>query len=623
MAKYYDLYSHLINELKEDPAGLDLLYEFHNRIIDHIRMVVRAKSGNISEPKFYERVKKTIVDLNYYIRKKNRQENTNIKTLPTAISRTEIRKFWSRCEERPSDNNEHPPEEKEKWNRRQRTLRYSSKVKKKAENEIIQLLNNLNSSTITKKGNPSGITIKTLRDIITDNPKDYLAHLFLGILYAENKQFKESKKEILKALGLNLKLGTLKLIELKKDFSQPLQFLSLLAEILEESFLDYEIYSSTLMVLDNWEEYEKCSSLCEIKRQSFYSNDYDCNLIQHNTCFYRAIVTLKKGEHADAKRFFLHAASCFDRLLEKKSEYFYLGHSFMRKKPPRPILVNEHFRKLLSLKNLKELRKQTKNLVDYHQNECLSNRLDPKEFEKWGYFVSRYHLSWQITIAHVLNSALSFKQFDTDTMKEAAHHAMKKGNVEEKKIFNALENFISLLSQYKSFGKAQKDEATLLKELWKVSDKSKDLTDVFEQLQDIKKAIKEPLPTQHYLFDYKINIIQYKNKKGLLEVYRGSQKLKMPITEIQTDMLIVMSKNLKQRDKKKTDKDKGWTNVHAFKKEVPAWSKERTQNEQVRTQIKAIRDKLHDNNISRNLIKNRESMGYRISTNPDNITIER
>jgi len=54
---------------------------------------------------------------------------------------------------------------------------------------------------------------------------------------------------------------------------------------------------------------------------------------------------------------------------------------------------------------------------------------------------------------------------------------------------------------------------------------------------------------------------------------------------------------------------------------VDAWGKT-TDHSQVRTQLSKLYDKLKKEDISRNLIENIEGAGYRLSTHPDNITIE-
>jgi len=144
-------------------------------------------------------------------------------------------------------------------------------------------------------------------------------------------------------------------------------------------------------------------------------------------------------------------------------------------------------------------------------------------------------------------------------------------------------------------------------------------------IKAVKKELQKAtgLKSESFNYNYKIRIIRYGNGKGSFEVRRKHQRIAISTTEIQTDMLVVMAKNAKQRDKKKQDKDKGWTSAFDFKEQVSVWSPERTQNEQVRTQIDNIRARLKKDFVNEDLIETQTYSGYRISTHPDNITIEK
>ena len=234
----------------------------------------------------------------------------------------------------------------------------------------------------------------------------------------------------------------------------------------------------------------------------------------------------------------------------------------------------------------------------------------------------------------LLKTALDFKPSNYFNINRCCLLALNSGQIKLKKFLDSIINFTYKLQQYPNLEEAIKDEKNLIEEFSEVENDYKKILESLNQLnkkadhqiqigKEVQKSIQDPKPTDHFRYNYKMKLIRYKNKKGLLEIFRSHQKIAIKITEIQTDMLLIMAKNAKQRDKRKPDKDKGWTSAHNFIENVNAWNLESTQEDQVRTQINAIRDKFKKNTISRDLIETSNSSGYKISTHPDNITIEK
>jgi len=77
-------------------------------------------------------------------------------------------------------------------------------------------------------------------------------------------------------------------------------------------------------------------------------------------------------------------------------------------------------------------------------------------------------------------------------------------------------------------------------------------------------------------------------------------------------------------DKKLHPNKQGWMHYNSITKSVEAWG-ETTGQDPVRAQVKRIKAKIcksSNNHFKDSIIDNHPSVGYRISTHPDNINIE-
>lgn len=279
---------------------------------------------------------------------------------------------------------------------------------------------------------------------------------------------------------------------------------------------------------------------------------------------------------------------------------------------------------LFTIKNLKEIKDRLDMMKDenpLHLNFKKILDTDPLNL------ASEYAFT-------MLSQAFNFRKIDFLLTDAVSGQILNQGFLDIKRFIDQIVNFCFRLQKYANLEEAQKDEQQLMQEFGQINSSYHDLFQYLdakfdqtnavakEGLGEIKQILEEPPKTQHYQTDYKIKITQYKNNKGLLEVFRAHQRFTIPITKRQTGMLILMAKNLKTRDKDKPDKDKGWTGYSDYRKGVPDWG-ETTDELQIRNQISAIKKALKRNTINPFLIENKYPIGYRLSLPPSNISIEK
>jgi len=494
-----------------------------------------------------------------------------------------------------------------------------------------------------KLGKFNDLTTRILQDASSKEPDNYLSHLLLGINYAELQSDEKAAKEINTALSLDQDSTILELIQLKRQFFRPLSFLSVLEKILQKVKPDEELYDSVLVVFDNWKEYDRCVSLCEKRLNLLHSKKHKKlqNFANHNLHFYKGIVSLKDRKYTEAEEYFKQAASYLKKLRLGKDNEFYKTHSIIITLFPDIINLNKLFEKVINSSSLYELRQNTKSIIDYFLETSFCGHLESGKATGFFTMTIKYHLDWQYTISYTMFSALEFLPFEFGKLSELAHNALERRNLNQKKIVNACENFILLLSQYRDFDEARRNEESLLKELSLVSNLDMNIFDMFQQIrsdfrqthkkidaltneelktrEEIKKAVQEPVRSDYYKTNYLVTIARDSGVKGILTIDTG-RKYIISLTKTQFQLMQPLAQKSKT-DKDLPPKNQGWMNYEEIKEAVDSWN-ETTSDAQVRTQVNQIRAKLGKKCLDKYLLENQEGTGYRISTHPENITVD-
>ena len=93
MAKYYNIYSDMINKFGSDSPGIDLIDSFFQACQDYAMQTYTRKRNSTEEEKKLNKVQETIRNLNEYIRQKNQSGTSTKIEFPLPASPQDINDF--------------------------------------------------------------------------------------------------------------------------------------------------------------------------------------------------------------------------------------------------------------------------------------------------------------------------------------------------------------------------------------------------------------------------------------------------------------------------------------------------------------------------------------------------
>lgn len=481
-------------------------------------------------------------------------------------------------------------------------------------------------------------------------PENWALMFCLSLAYADTGNTKKAKE----ALGLFWGLDTSKTsiyLELMKGFLfyHPDKFLSFVENIAKDS-PDPSFQKACLMTLDTWEEYEKCLSVCEAMLKQ--ENEMPKREKEQDYYLYKGLVAIKNKNLEEAKTYFQKVDSGFQTSDFHKDYWRWKHHVFICLMP-QVFGINKRFQEIFKSQTLQELKEKTNELLTYYHKQCVERIINLRlPHTSHALKISSQHIiGWQFRTTFALARELDFSSEEKEPFHELVKEANKSRNVARKKIINACENFVTLLSRYKSFEEAKGHEKELLAELYVVTNEQINIYDLIADIKthvttehqttrtEIVKKIKEP--PGRFWTNYRIAIRKGKNNDGELIVYDTYVSYRIELSKVQFNMMMLMAKNMTERDKDKSDAERGWTTT--FK----ALSGGKMLSQHKRTEISRIRTKIVEESnkkLSPDLIESlpdkikarkkskvrietptdspEKNTGYRISTPPENITIE-
>ena len=140
--------------------------------------------------------------------------------------------------------------------------------------------------------------------------------------------------------------------------------------------------------------------------------------------------------------------------------------------------------------------------------------------------------------------------------------------------------------------------------------------EVVKAAEKMDNIVRERKVALFYNTDYEI--ILRKKSDSALEFEVNLKHIN--VTPIQFELLCALARQC-IKDTEKISRKQGWMHYDDIKDAVPFWGSN-TQDPQIRTQISQLRQKLDDNSLNKWLLQNDIGGYYRLSTHPENISIE-